>query len=635
MATRARGVGLDEHQQAAAPAGAPRDAARREFLRRAGIGAAGVAIGGAAGAAVTAAATAHPPEFAPLPQRSAPGFDHVVVVMFENRSFDNMLGWLYSADEKSKAEFDGLAQGSYANPGPDGESIPAYVYEGATDAIMQSPQPDPGETYPHVNTQLFGVVDPHGNADIRRHGQQPPFNTPPPGALPDMSGFVTDFAINFRRVKGRRPTPDEYRVAMGGFSPAMMPVLSTLAREFAVYDAWHAAVPSQTFCNRLFFHASTSHGYVTNHGGDGYEKWIDGPAAPTIFNRLEDAGIPWRVYYDRSQLVSLTGMLHAPVLHPYWKSRFRDMDQFFRDAAAGTLPAYSFIEPRMVFNHNDMHPPWGEHVRESDVEIDGEKVPVYSSALSDVRAGDALVQQVYDAVRTSASATGSNAMNTALVITFDEHGGTFDHVPPPAATPPDRSGPGRDGIRVRPAGRARAGDRGERLHRGEHRSARPDASRLGHQHPLPPAWPAPADPARPEREPHLQRRHPRPAASALHVAAAEGDVCGPQSRAVRRDRGCRHPQAPAADGPRAAGCSGCCWRASTRAARRPRPTPRRTTPSRGSARGCSAPATTRRSPAPATTPRRGQRRKNSTPRSAWSTKTPSTPASRITAHSAS
>ncbi|WP_144877628.1 alkaline phosphatase family protein [Microbacterium sp. 1.5R] len=419
---------------------------RREFFRRAGLGIAGVAIGGSAGAAVTAAATANPPEFTPLPQRSTPGFDHVVTVMFENRSFDNMLGHLYTAAEKTRDQFDGIPQGSYANEGLDGEKIEPHVYSGSTDAIMQSPQPDPGEHYPHVNTQLFGVVDPSTNADLRANGLLPPFNTPPTSTAASNSGFIRDYCINFENEKGRRPRPEEYQVIMGGFSPAMMPVLSTLAREFAVYDRWHAAVPSQTFCNRLFFHASTSHGYVTNHGGDGYEKWLDGPAAPTIFNRLADAGVSWRVYYDKSQLVSLTGLLHAPVLQPFWKSHFRVMEQFYEDARNGDLPAYSFIEPRMVFNHNDMHPPWGERVRESDIEVDGESVPVYNSALSDVRAGDALLQDIYDAVRTSASPTGSNAVNTALVVTFDEHGGTYDHVPPPSATPPDRSGPGEMGF---------------------------------------------------------------------------------------------------------------------------------------------------------------------------------------------
>ncbi|MGP3533315.1 alkaline phosphatase family protein [Microbacterium sp. RD1] len=424
--------------------GAP---SRRDFLRRIGVGAAGVAIGGSGAAAVTAAATVHPPEFAPLPARHAPGFDHIVVVMFENRSFDNLLGRLYSADEKSVDEFDGLNQGDYSNSAPDGTVVPAYVYDGPTDSIMQQPQPDPGETYPHVNTQLFGVVDPVENTHRGGNEHLPPFNAPPAGAVPDNSGFVRDYITNFRLHKNREPTADEYRVAMGGFDPSMLPVISTLAREFAVYDRWFSAVPSQTFCNRVFFHSSTSHGYVTNHGGDDYYKWIDGPDAPTIFTRLEDAGIPWRVYYDATQLVALTGMLHAPVLQQYWKTNFRSMEQFYEDAANGDLPAYSFIEPRMVFNHNDMHPPWGE-LREGNLKLeDGSSLSIHNSAYSDVRAGDALVQDVYDAIRKSDSSDGSNAMNTALVITFDEHGGTYDHVPPPETVPPDNAGAGEMGFR--------------------------------------------------------------------------------------------------------------------------------------------------------------------------------------------
>ena len=419
---------------------------RREFFRRAGLSAAGLAIGASAGAAVTAAATTHPPEFSPLPPRHVPGFDHVVVVMFENRSFDNILGRLYSAAEKTRSDFDGINQGSYSNKGPDGADIPAYVYEGSTDTVMQQPQPDPGETYPHVNTQLFDIIAPETNAHVERYGHRHPYNAPSPGQQPSNSGFVTDYIVNFRIAKKREPKPEEYRVAMGGFAPEMVPVLSTLAREFAVYDRWFSAVPSQTFCNRSFFHASTSHGYVVNHTGDDYYKWIDAPAAATIFNRLEEAGLTWRVYYDATQLVSLTGMLHAPVLEPYWKTNFRVMEQFYKDAAEGNLPHYAFIEPRMVYNHNDMHPPWG-HEREDEVMLpDGSTVRVSNSAESDVRAGDKLVQDIYDAIRTSSSPTGSNAMNTALVITFDEHGGTYDHVAPPDAVPPDNSGPGEMGF---------------------------------------------------------------------------------------------------------------------------------------------------------------------------------------------
>ncbi|WP_345802882.1 alkaline phosphatase family protein [Microbacterium sp. AZCO] len=420
---------------------------RRDFLRRIGVGAAGLAIGGSAAAAATAAATVHPPEFAPLSPRQAPGFDHVVVVMFENRSFDNVLGRLYSAEEKTSTQFDGLLQGKYSNAAPDGTRINAQVYQGSTDSIMQQPQPDPGETFPHVNTQLFNVVDPPENATRTGNDHLDPFNAPSPDQSATNDGFVRDYVTNFRLHKNREPKPEELKVAMGGFEPQMLPVVSALARSFAVYDRWFAAVPSQTFCNRSFFHASTSHGYVTNHGGDDYYKWIDGPDAPTVFNRLEEAGIPWRVYYDSSQLLSLTGMIHAPALQRYWKTNFRVMEQFYEDAANGTLPAYAFIEPRMVFNHNDMHPPWGE-IREGELELeDGSTLQIQNSAYSDVRAGDKLVQDIYDAIRESSTSRGSNAMNTALLITFDEHGGTFDHVAPPSTVPPDATGPGEMGFR--------------------------------------------------------------------------------------------------------------------------------------------------------------------------------------------
>jgi phospholipase C len=413
---------------------------RRSFLRATGVAAAsGLVVGGVAsgviGARIPAAETA--PGFVPLPARPEPGFDHVVVIMFENRSFDNLLGRLYrDADLEPGQRFAGLASGAHTNTAPDGTVVEAHVYAGGTDHVMGQPNPDPGEFYPHVNTQLFDVIDPPANADLARNGISAPFNTPRDDSTPTMGGFVRDYIVNFRAERGREPTPEEYRVAMGGFSPEMLPVFSTLAREFAVYDSWFAAVPSQTFCNRSFFHASASHGFVTNREGDGIGKWLDAPAEATVFNRLEEAGVSWRVYYDEDQLVSLTGMLHATVLEKYWKTNFRGMAQFHSDARNGTLPAYAFIEPRMIFNHNDMHPPVGR-LRES--EVDGQ--PVYDSALSDVRAGEVLLSQVYSSIRNGRSATGSNAINTTLVVTFDEHGGTFDHVPPPRAVPPLAGGP--------------------------------------------------------------------------------------------------------------------------------------------------------------------------------------------------
>ena len=428
-----------------------RRSTRRDFLKYGGVAAAGAVVGGGIGAAAGAAighslGLAEGDRFAALTRRAEPGFDHLVVLMGENRSFDNLLGWLYTPDDLSAGQqFDGLAFGDYANSDADGRSVPVHVYEGSTDHVMGRPNPDPGEEYPHVNTQLFDIVDPPENSGRVVEDMSAPYNAPPRDAVPAMSGFLTDYRLNFERLKkGAQPTPDEADQIMGSFSPEMLPVLSTLAKNFAVYDAWHCAVPSQTFCNRSFFHASTSHGFVTNKHDGGYRKWLDADASPTVFNRLEEAGVSWRIYFDELQLVSFTGVLHAPVLEPYWRTdRFATMEQFYDDVRTGNLPAYAFIEPRMIYNHNDFHPPFGK-LRESDV--DG--AAVIDSAVSDVRAGELLVHRVYEAIRAAASPSGSNALNTMLLITFDEHGGTYDHVAPPPATPPhEGEQPGEMGFR--------------------------------------------------------------------------------------------------------------------------------------------------------------------------------------------
>lgn len=361
-------------------------------------------------------------------------FDHVVVLMFENRSFDNLLGRLYPPGPlPDGTRFAGVPPGA-SNPVPSIPGAPpvaAHVYAESTDAIMSSPAPDPGEEFPHINTQLFGIVDPEGNAAVTAGSMQAPYNSPAPGAAPTMDGFVLDYINNFTATQGRAPTREEYSAIMGGFSPDMLPVLSTLAREFAVYDAWFCAVPSQTFCNRSFFHASTSAGFVVNSGEPDYRKWPESNTGPTIFNRLHDRQIPWAIYFDESQVVSLTGVIHWPALRRFWNTNFRTMKQFWADAAAGALPAYSFIEPRLFFDNNDMHPP----VASGAFTADGQKIAI--GGYSDVRAGEKLLHDVYTAIRGAAAPTGSNAMNTLLLVTFDEHGGNYDHVPPPAATPPE------------------------------------------------------------------------------------------------------------------------------------------------------------------------------------------------------
>jgi len=340
--------------------------------------------------------------------------DHVVVLMLENRSFDNVLGWLGSSDG-GRQKVNGVAGKDLSNPIPAFAKPPRGLKSITVgkETVMTNPNPDPGEEYPHVNTQLYGRIIPKAN----RHA---PFNTKPynlPSKLPNiapMNGFVLDYIYSFIDFRKRMPRYDEYKIIMNCLAEDSIPVLSTLAKEYAVFDAWFSSVPSHTLCNRSFMHAATSHGYVINSP---FYHWLL-HATPTIFNRIEDkqdSKITWRVYYDKLDIISLTG-LQNPKLWKYRASNFKYMEDFKSDAKRGTLPSYSFIDPRFFIDHNDQHPPLGKKILET----------------SSVLAGELLIEDVYRTVR-----EGAKWENTLLIITYDEHGGCYDHVSPPAAVPPD------------------------------------------------------------------------------------------------------------------------------------------------------------------------------------------------------
>ena len=356
------------------------------------------------------------------------GLDHVVVLMFENRSFDNLLGRLYEPGEVES--FEGVLGKELSNP------IPGWAEHGADRGVvpygiakdMNTPYPDPGEEYQHVNTQLFGHIDPASNRSLPGEQMTPPFNAPPASVEPTMSGFVTDYISAFTAEMGRQPTYEEYSQIMAGYTPEQMPVLSTLARGFAVFDHWFADVPSQTFTNRSFFHAATSSGLLVNAP---YATFPTQNTAETLFDRLDAKGLSWRVYCDPPSRYSLTGVIHAPRLRDRFATNFFSTVQFCEDAANGELPTYAFIEPQIIGHaHNDMHPAFG-------MQTPGLNFDPPSSLI----AGEDLLARVYEAIRSAASPTGSNWLNTLLMVVFDEHGGTYDHVPPPAAVAPDAAGP--------------------------------------------------------------------------------------------------------------------------------------------------------------------------------------------------
>jgi phospholipase C len=380
----------------------------------------------------------------PRPDRSN-AVDHIVVIMFENRSFDNLLGRLYEPGEVPF--FEGVTGRELSNPIPewavDAGISPRQVAYGVS-ATMNTPSPDPGEEYQHVNTQLFGLINPPGNRGMVAEHMVAPYNAPAnSGQRPTMDGFITDYISAFMAEEGRPPVFAEYAQIMTGYSSGQIPVTSALARGFGTFDRWFCEVPSQTFPNRSFLHAGTSSGFVVNMSP--VESFPVHNTAETIFERLEAQGLSWRVYCDPPSHLSITGIIHAPRLLDRYATNFFTTDRFLADAASGELPTYSFIEPNLLYGHNDMHP---------DLDVLYPDVPF--DPPSSLIGGEALLAKIYDAVRSGTSATGSNAWNTLLLVTFDEHGGLYDHVPPPAVPPPVPAAPAgqmgftfeRSGLRV-------------------------------------------------------------------------------------------------------------------------------------------------------------------------------------------
>src|SRR4029079_7951179 len=267
---------------------------------------------------------------------------------------------------------------------------------------MDSPNPDSGEEYYHTNTQLYNTLDEHNRFKIGE-GVTAPWNVPPAGAKPTMDGFVTDYISTFTAEMGRQPTYDEYAQIMTGYTPEQVPVLSGIARAFGVFDHWFCEVPSQTFMNRSFWTAATSSGLVVNAP---YRKWFTQNPAETIFERLEEHGKTWKIYVMEPMPVSFHGFSHYSRLKDRVATQIVRFEEFERDAAAGTLPDFSFIEPNMLGGHGDYHPPLARAMCPG--------IDICVDAPSSILSGEAFLQRVYDAYRSATSDTGTNVWNTAL-----------------------------------------------------------------------------------------------------------------------------------------------------------------------------------------------------------------------------
>lgn len=287
--------------------------------------------------------------------------DHIVVLMQENRSFDHYFQML---PVRGQPEAD-VAPVHFSNPGPDGAPV----------SIYHQTQPCFGNTnhsWDAVHEQIAG-------------GKMDGFVSTNEGKGDD----VIDATLQGERAMGYYDEPD-------------LPFYYWLANEFALGDRYFSAVPGPTWPNRMYLYAGSSYGRTVN---------VNFKPDATIFDHLVTRGVSFRVYFsDAGGLGNfLTGMLPEPA------TQRQPIARFFADAAAGQLPAVSFVNA--TFDAPESKATW-EHPP------------------SVAQLGQLFVARVVDALLKS-----PNWPRSALFFAYDEHGGLFDHVPPPAACPPDAHQP--------------------------------------------------------------------------------------------------------------------------------------------------------------------------------------------------
>jgi len=299
---------------------------------------------------------------------------HIVVLMMENRSFDHMLGSLKAVNPK----IDGYVDGDpFTNPDANNNPVkpqPSAKFQGQL-------QPDPDHHFPAVDLQIFGKgSDPNSN-----------------NRQPNMQGFVASYFNQQRNLA-------HSQMIMYYFPKENLPVLTTLALEFAVFNRWFASIPGPTICNRAFAHYGTSFGRVD------LNPIYPPETIKSVYSRLINSD-PKRTskiyYYDTT-----SSTMEVANLFQNQPELFGTYKQFLEDCDSGDLPDYSFIEP----NYSD-------HQGDSGALIANDQHPDHN-----VRAGEKFIAEVYQAIKNNPQLWES----TALLITYDEHGGIFDHVPPPS-----------------------------------------------------------------------------------------------------------------------------------------------------------------------------------------------------------
>jgi phospholipase C len=297
----------------------------------------------------------------PAATDTIPQIKHIVVLMMENHSYDNHLGML------RRSGADGFKLG------PNGKPVATNPYRnGCIQHAFRMPTTcqlsgHPSQTWTDTHTQLAGGK---------------------------LNGFVKS---------GSGP------VSMGYWQKTDLPFYYSLASVYPIADRYFCSVLGQTFPNRRYLIAATSLGMIN----DTVPNPLDYPANGTIFDRLHDAGVTWKDYTDLSGVISTMDLF--PQLLVKYPSHQVSTDEFFTDAAAGTLPGFSLVEP--------------------DYGKTSEEDP------QNVAQGEQFAARVIHA-----AIHGPAWKNTLLIWTFDEHGGYYDHVVPPKAIKPDNIPPDTNGL---------------------------------------------------------------------------------------------------------------------------------------------------------------------------------------------
>ncbi|RKE37785.1 phospholipase C [Paraburkholderia sp. BL23I1N1] len=295
--------------------------------------------------------------------------EHVVLLLMENHSFDQMLGCL----DTVHAGLDGIRNAA-SKSNDDGQGH-TFLPKATQERQMQH---DPDHGHKAVLAQIAG----------------------------NNSGFVRSFVSDYPKS-----TLAARQDIMGYYPHGFLPALHALGEQFTVCDKWFSSLPGPTWPNRYFALTGTSMGEVEMPVGlDALNpRWYTEQNQDTIFDRLNDGEKTWKIYfYDFPASLLLKNQRHEKNLVNY-----RRFDTFFDDAAgpANEFPAFVLIEPKYFGEaQNDDHPP------------------------HNIMKAEKLIADTYNALRSNQALWET----TLLVILYDEHGGFFDHVPPPSnAVAPD------------------------------------------------------------------------------------------------------------------------------------------------------------------------------------------------------